>query len=122
MDHLRDIENKNDIKHLVITFYEDVKADELIGPFFNQVNWDKHIPTMCKFWENVLFYTGNYTGNPMLKHKLIHEMMPLKDELFAKWIFLFTATVDKMFVGEKAQLIKNRAISIATVMQLKILA
>lgn len=116
-----DIENKNDIKLLVNTFYEDVKVDELIGPFFNKIDWDKHIPIMCKFWENVLFYTGNYTGNPMLRHKLIHENMPMNEEQFIRWIDLFKSAVDELFIGEKAELMKQRANSIASIMQLKIL-
>jgi hemoglobin len=33
---------------------------------------------------------------------------------------LFTATVDELFEGEKAELAKQRAISISTVMRIKI--
>jgi hemoglobin len=40
---------------------------------------------------------------------------------FQQWTHLFTSTVDEMFTGEKAALAKQRAISISTVMQIKIL-
>jgi hemoglobin len=65
----KDIENRNDVELLIITFYEKVKADESIGYIFNdiaKVNWPKHLPVMFAFWENVLFNTGAYNGNPMI--------------------------------------------------------
>jgi len=40
-------------------------------------------------------------------------------EHFQKWLLLFTETVDQLFEGEKAELAKQRATSIATVMQIK---
>ena len=120
----KDIETRNDIECLVNCFYEKVKADDVIGYIFNHiahVNWEKHIPIMYDFWENALFYTGSYTGNPMELHKHLHRLMPLTREHFAQWNKLFTATVDELFEGEKAHLAKQRAISISTVMQIKIL-
>ncbi len=42
-------------------------------------------------------------------------------EHFQRWILLFNETVDELFKGEKAELIKQRALSISTVMQIKIL-
>ncbi len=121
MEKLDDIKNKNDIIKLVNSFYAEVVKDELIGLFFKDINWENHLPTMYVFWENVLFYTGNYIGNPMLKHKLIHESMPFNTEQFNRWVLLFTQSVDKLYSGEKAELIKERANNISIVMQLKIL-
>jgi hypothetical protein len=40
---------------------------------------------------------------------------------FQQWVHLFTSTVDELFAGEKALLAKQRAVSISTVMQIKIL-
>ncbi len=57
----KDIENRKDIELLVRSFYDKVKADDTIGYIFNdiaKVNWEKHLPVMFDFWENVLFYTG----------------------------------------------------------------
>ena len=51
----------NDIKLLVNSFYDKVKADTVIGYIFNdiaKVDWEKHLPVMYDFWENVLFFTG----------------------------------------------------------------
>jgi hemoglobin len=119
--NLTDIEAKSDIETLVNVFYEQVKNDKQISCFFDQVNWEMHLPIMYNFWENVLFYTGNYTGNPMLQHKLLNERMPLSIADFERWIYLFNKTVDKLYKGSNADLIKEKANSIASVMQIKIL-
>jgi hemoglobin len=119
----KDIANRDDIILLINTFYEKVKKDQLIGYIFNdvaKVNWEKHMPVMYDFWENVIFFTGTYTGNPMAAHKQLHQKTPLNAEHFQEWIKLFTQTVDGLFEGDKAELTKQRAISIATVMQIKI--
>ena len=119
-----DIKNRKDIELLVNEFYNKVKTDVVIGYIFTEVaivNWEKHLPRMYDFWENSIFYTGTYEGNPMELHKHLHRIMPLTTEHFAQWNKLFTTTVDELFVGEKANLAKQRAVSISTVMQIKIL-
>jgi len=120
----KDIENIEDIKLLINSFYDKVKADKTIGYIFNdiaKVNWEKHLPVMYNFWENVIFFTGSYNGNPMTTHVRMHNVVHFTTDHFERWIKLFTSTVDELFEGEKAELAKQRAISIATVMQLKIL-
>ena len=119
----RDIKNRKDIEHLINLFYDKVKKDELIGFIFNdvaKVNWEKHLPVMYDFWENVIFSTGNYTGNPMIVHLQLHQHVPLTKKHFDQWLKLFTETVDELFQGNNATLIKERALSIATIMQSKI--
>lgn len=119
-----DIESKKEIELLVDTFYIKVKADELIGYIFTdiaKVNWEKHLPVMYSFFENMLFYTGSYTGNPMELHKHINRLYPLTAEHFVRWNLLFNNTVDELFNGDKAELAKQRAKSISAVMQIKIL-
>jgi hemoglobin len=119
----RDIESKKDIEVLVNTFYEKVKADPLIGYIFNdvrKVNWDKHLPVMYDFWDNAIFYSGGYTGNPLKTHEQLHAFCHLDTKHFDRWTELFTSTVDELFEGDKAGLTKQRARSIAAVMQIKI--
>jgi hemoglobin len=120
----KDIEAKKDIEVLVDAFYHKVKTDELIGYIFTdivKVNWQKHLPVMYSFFENMLFYTGSYTGNPMELHKHINSLYPLTARHFERWSILFNNTVDELFEGEKAMLVKQRAKSISAVMQIKIL-
>jgi hemoglobin len=120
----KDIQNIADIKVLIDHFYEGVVQDPMIGYIFTdtfKVNWTKHLPIMYSFWENTLFYTGNYNGNPMMMHRKIHDRVHLTPEQFDRWVTLFCANVDAHFEGEKADLAKQRAESIATIMKIKIL-
>lgn len=116
----KDIESISDIETLVNSFYEKVKNDPSLGPFFSKIDWKKHLPIMYQFWENAIFYSGGYMGNPLQTHQHIHQAFPMTKEHFNTWVYLFTATVDELFAGEKATIAKQRAISISTVMQIKI--
>jgi hemoglobin len=119
----KDIQSKKDIELLVDTFYRKVKADPVIGYIFNdvrKVNWEKHLPVMYDFWDNAIFYSGGYTGNPLKTHEQLHAFCRLDTRHFDRWTELFTSTVDELFEGDKAGLAKQRARSIAVVMQIKI--
>jgi hemoglobin len=85
-----------------------------------KVNWESHLPVMYDFWENIIFHTGAYTGNPMQVHEQLHHQSPLLSSHFERWLVLFNETVDELYTGEKAFMAKHRALSIATVMQIKI--
>jgi hemoglobin len=114
-----DIKNRADIEKLVNIFYEKVKKDIAISHFFNdvaKVNWENHLPKMCDFFENILLSSGNYDGNPMLAHEELHKKSEVKVEHFHQWNILFDATVDELFLGVKAEEIKQRATNIAAAM------
>jgi len=120
----KDIEDRKDIELLINSFYDKVKQDAIIGSFFTevvQVNWEKHLPVMYNFWENIVFQTGSYNGNPIDKHLELNKKSLITMEHFQRWILLFNETVDELFLGTNSELIKQRALSIATVMQIKIL-
>ncbi len=119
----KDIENRDDIIRLVNTFYDRVKPDDHIGHFFSKVvkvDWEKHLPLMYNFWENIIFHSGTYGGNPMHVHLDLHKKSAMHKEHFDRWIKLFNETIDDLFEGEKTEQAKQRALSIATVMQIKI--
>ncbi len=120
----QDICNRQDIELLINSFYDDVKKDEIIGYIFNdiaKVDWQTHLPIMYDFWDNVIFYTATYNRNPIQHHIQLNHKTPLTAEHFKRWLQLFTHKVDDLFEGEKAELAKQRALSIATMMQVKIL-
>lgn len=115
----KDIQNREDIMLLVNAFYEKIKSDPVIGYLFievAQVNWEKHLPKMYDFWENILFYTGNFEGNPMTKHKELHQKSTLTEAHFQQWNALFIEAVDLYFKGTKAEEIKHRAKNISSTM------
>lgn len=119
----RDIENRQDIELLIRSFYHKVVKDDTIGYIFNdvaRVNWDVHLPIMYNFWENVIFNVVTYRGNPMQLHKELNTKEPLTPEHFTQWLALFTTTVNELFAGAKAELAKQRALSISTMIQVKI--
>jgi hemoglobin len=76
---------------------------------------------MYDFWENVLFNTGSYKKNAIAVHKELNELTPLHKEHFAEWLSLWRQTVDELFSGSNGEKIKQRATSIATIMQISIL-
>jgi hemoglobin len=120
----KDIAARKDIELLVDEFYSKIKEDEQIGFIFTdiaKVNLEKHLPVMYDFFENMLFYTGSYTGNPMELHKHINRLFPLTESHFRQWNHLFCTSVDELFSGKTAELVKQRALSISAVMQIKIL-
>lgn len=115
----KDIKNRTDIIKLVDLFYDKVKTDKVIGYIFTDVvhtNWDLHLPRMYDFWENILFYTGNFDGNPMITHRELSAKTTINLKHFKHWNKIFTQTVDELFVGEKAEEIKKRALNISKAM------
>lgn len=118
----KDIQNRKDIIKLVDAFYKKIMDDAVIGYLFNdvaKVNWQEHLPRMYDFWENILFSTGNFEGNPMLKHKELHQKSKLTESHFQHWNKLFNATVDELYKGKKATEIKDRAMNISQMMAIK---
>jgi hemoglobin len=113
---MHDILARTDIIRLVDTFYEKVKTDSLIGPVFSHLDWPKHVPTMYNFWSSVLLGDLSYQGNPFEKH----VSLKINSSHFKRWLELFNATVDELFIGSKAIEAKDRAKSIAAVFQHKL--
>lgn len=114
-----DIRGPADIKALVDGFYGKVQVDALLSPVFNdvaKVDWAHHLPTMYRFWEMILFRSGGYQGSPMAKH----IPLPIDRDHFQRWLALFTATVDELFAGPKADEAKNAAASIAHAFQTRL--
>lgn len=106
------IENRMHIEKLVNSFYEKVRADQMIGPIFDdiaKVDWDEHLPKLYNFWEDLLLGTDNYNGRPFPPH----IPLDLQIEHFERWLQLFFKTIDEHFKGMKAEEAKNRALRIA---------
>ncbi|GAA4198044.1 hypothetical protein GCM10022289_06190 [Pedobacter jeongneungensis] len=119
----KDINNRTDIIHLVDTFYKDVALNQTIGPIFTdvaKVDWAHHLPRMYDFWESILFGKATYKGNPMLVHFTLNDKVSLQTAQFEAWKTIFFHTVDALFEGENAGLIKQKAQSIADLMHFKI--
>lgn len=102
MENRKNISDFDDIKLLVDSFYEKVQQDDLIGDIFNNViqdRWPEHLEKMYRFWQTVLLGDHTYFGSPFVPH----AELPVEKTHFDRWMKLFTETVDKYFVGEKAE-------------------
>ena len=116
---MRDITTRADVEQLVHTFYQRIQQHPQLGYIFNTIaatDWDQHLPKMVNFWENILFGTGSYKGNPMAPHERIHSNFTLNRSLFQEWLLLFEQTVDSLFSGPTATRAKERAAAIAEMM------
>lgn len=118
----KDIENRNDLLILVTKFYKKLLADNSISYLFTDVakiNPDHHFPILVDFWDSILFHSDTYRKNAMQPHMDLHQKSPLTKHHFDTWLRYFKESVDELFTGDNAFIIKERATSIATVMQIK---
>jgi hemoglobin len=118
----KDIATREDIELLLKAFYDKILKDEAINYIFIDVakmDIEKHIPVIADFWESVLLNKNIYHNNPMKIHVDLNEKTPLTKEHFNIWLSHFNTAVDELYTGEIALLAKQRAKSVATVMQIK---
>lgn len=119
-----DIENRDDLLQLVTLFYEKLLADPSISYLFTDVakiDLEHHLPVLVDFWDMILFHSDTYQKNAMKPHMVLNSQSPMTPEHFKTWLRYFNASLDELFEGEVTEQAKQRAQSIATVMQLKIM-
>lgn len=119
-----DIKTREDVFLLVTSFYEKVRKDAVLGPFFNDVitDWDAHLDRLTTFWEASLFLKTKYLGNPLEAHVNVdkehnHTITELH---FGLWLNLWFETINDLFEGDYAQNAKERARKMGTFLYLKI--
>lgn len=119
---MKKLESREDIEHLVNSFYQKVVKDETIGFFFKdviKVDFEKHLPKMYSFWETILFGQMSYKGNPMAVHFPINELQAMERKHFDKWLELWKLTIEENFVGENANMAIYKSENIAKLMSFK---
>lgn len=117
------IDSRDAIEQLVVSFYSKVKADDLLGPIFNNAenfSWDVHIPIMIDFWETLLLDVPKYKGNTMQKHLELNRRTPLTTAHFDRWKKLFYDTIDNEFAGPQVNEAHRRVEAMSGLMQYKI--
>jgi hemoglobin len=105
------LDSRESIQILIDTFYEKVRKDELLAPFFKHVHWQSHLPVMYNFWCSLILGDQSYQGKPFDRH----VRLKLNKSHFDQWLKLFFATVDEICEDGSGQEIKDRAANIAAV-------
>ena len=111
----KDITTLADVEVLVRTFYHKVLADELLAPHFEGIDFEHHFPRMIGFWAFILLDIEGYKGNVMDKH----SHLAIGPAHFERWVELFSATVDELYIGTKATMAKQRATLLSHTFQAK---
>ena len=109
---------KQNLRTMVIRFYTSVLEDETVGPFFierlgddlTSSTWGEHIDLLTNFWASISLGDMAYRSSPMAPH---FDMPGLKRETFARWLELFYATLDGLYVESIANQFKERSSIIA---------
>ena len=87
----------------------------MLGPFFihelgddiTNEEWEEHIELLADFWLAKLLGEKSYKGNLTGAHiKIPH----IKRESFVRWIELFSASADEIYVSELSDRFKKKGI------------
>ena len=109
----KDIENRADISVLIHQFYDKIRADEEINPYFNELipDWDSHLEKLTDFWETNLFGIRKFKGNPIVAHNKVdqHFNGQITANEFGIWLNYWFQTLDELFEGENVTVLKDRA-------------
>jgi len=122
---MKDIESRADLEVFTRKFYNSLLEDNRVSYIFTDVakiDLEEHLPKITDFWELSIFHTGPYHNNPMHVHMQLNDKEQLTNAHFDIWLMHFNTTVDDLFVGGNAEKIKTRALSIATIMKIKVSA
>lgn len=98
---------------LVERFYRNVRKDEMLAPIFAEriSDWPEHLERMKTFWRSILFKSGEFSGNPMVKHMAIPG---LEEAHFVRWLELFYTTLHDLGPQpDGTKLVAERARAIA---------
>jgi hemoglobin len=113
---VRDIHDRSDIERLVRLFYSRALSDPVIGFIFVDVahlDLEAHVPRIASFWETILLGSRSYSGGAFRPHAALHAQVRLRRGHFERWLWLWCATVDELFAGDRAELAKSHAVRVA---------
>lgn len=119
----QDILTKSEIHFIITEFYKKLTSDKEMLPFFEEIvkknHLEEHIDVITDFWQDLLLDTSTYKNNVLQKHLDFNKKVAFKKEHFTKWLHYLKKTIEDHFEGQNAQNMKDRANSIAMVMQVK---
>ena len=87
---------------LVDRFYTEIRKHPRLGPLFEDRlagKWNPHLERMNQFWRSVLLHSGEYSGQPVVKHNGLPD---LQEDDFRLWLEQFEATTASLFEPDTA--------------------
>lgn len=122
---MKDIQTREDVLLIMREFYKKLLDDEKMSVFFTVAtdvsqHLDNHFEILADFWMQSLFLTGNYQNNMFLLHKKVHEKFSFRKEHYDTWLSYLYSSIDQNFKGKKAEQMKTQALSIATILKIKL--
>ncbi len=103
---------EQEVRNLVVRFYERARADATLGPIFEDSvhDWSAHIERIVDFWSDAILKTDRYQGTPMGAHLKLTKLEPA---MFARWLDLFDETARETLPESAAQATLEHARRIA---------
>lgn len=92
----------DEIALLVDRFYSEIRQHPRLGPLFEERlagKWDPHLERMNQFWRSVLLHSGEYSGQPVVKHNGLPD---LEEDDFRLWLEQFEHTTASLFETDTA--------------------
>nr|WP_255245731.1 group III truncated hemoglobin [Sphingobium sp. D43FB] len=117
MDTIEGIDDER-LEKLVERFYARVRADDALGPIFNDAvgDWPEHLEKLTAFWSSVMLTSGRYKGQPVPAHRKYADR--ITPELFERWLGLWKITTDELMAPDAAAALQAKAARIAESLQL----
>lgn len=110
--------DEDSLRELVGRFYARVRADDALGPVFEDAihDWPGHLDQLADFWSSVMLTSGRYKGRPVPAHQ--KHAARITPELFDRWLALWDETSDALMTSDAAAALQDKARRIAESLQL----
>jgi len=112
--------SEDSLRLLVDEFYTRVRADDMIGPVFNNavMDWPDHLGKLQAFWSSVMLASGRYKGQPLPAH--IKHAGQIDHQSFDRWLIIWGATTADLMDEPSAAALQEKAAKIAESLSLGI--
>jgi hemoglobin len=106
---MTDIVTEDDIRALVLRFYELSLADDLLGPMFRAAitDFDEHYGIVQDFWSHALLGTSRYQRGTPYAH---HTHLKVEAAHFDRWMAAFTQAAEETLPPAAAMMALKRAV------------
>jgi hemoglobin len=118
-----DINNRSDVEKFVNAFFKRLMNDDEFNYIFSVISGVEilsHLDAQYNFWESAIFQNKKYKEDVLHIHLELHLKYKLNQDHFNKWLILFNETVDALFYGKNASKAKEKALSVLSVIKMKI--